>query len=170
MFHGGGRKLFTVGHWLFLLFHTFPTNSLLSRSAIKLGLIFVKRKDAMKIINSDKAPAPIGPYSQAVEANGMIFLSGQIAIDRDNDNRIPPDVESQTRQVIKNMRAVLAEAGSALDKVVKTTIYLADMNDFAAVNSIYAEYFDASKPARATVEVSRLPKDVKIEIDCIALK
>jgi len=124
----------------------------------------------MKIIQSEKAPAPIGPYSQAVEANGMIFLSGQIAIDRDNANRIPEDVESQTRQVIKNMQAVLAAAGVSLERVVKTTIYLADMNDFAAVNAIYAEFFEASKPARATVEVSRLPKDVKVEIECVAVR
>ncbi len=124
----------------------------------------------MKIIQSENAPAPIGPYSQAVEANGMIFLSGQIAIDRDHDNRIAGDVESQTRQVIKNMRAVLAAAGLGLEQVVKTTIYLADMNGFAAGEAIYAEFFEASKPARATVEVSRLPKDVKIEIDCIAVR
>ncbi len=124
----------------------------------------------MKIIQSEKAPAPIGPYSQAVEANGMIFLSGQIAIDRDNANHIPEDVETQARQVIKNMQAVLAAAGVGLEQVVKTTIYLADMNDFAAVNAVYAEFFDVSKPARATVEVSGLPKGVKIEIDGIAVR
>ncbi|RMH62179.1 MAG: RidA family protein [Calditrichaeota bacterium] len=123
----------------------------------------------MKTIRTDQAPAPIGPYSQAVEANGFIFLSGQIAINP-RDNSIPDDVDAQTRQVITNMVAVLKAAGSDLGKVVKTTIYLSDMNDFSRVNAIYAEYFDQSKPARATVEVRRLPRDVRIEMDCIAVK
>ncbi len=124
----------------------------------------------MKQIKTALAPAPIGPYSQAIMAGGVLYVSGQIAIDVNNNNQIPESIEDQTHIVIRNLKNVLKEAGLELNNIVKTTIYLKDMNDFVAVNTIYAEYFNISKPARATVEVSRLPKDVRIEMDCIALK
>ena len=124
----------------------------------------------MKIIYSDNAPDPIGPYSQAVEINGFIFSSGQIAIDPSNGEIISDKLEDQVHQVIKNLQSVLKAAGSDLSKVVKTTIYITNMNDFSAINKIYNDYFGQTKPARSTVEVSALPKNVLIEIDCIAIK
>lgn len=122
----------------------------------------------MQIIQTDDAPQAIGPYSQAIKANGMLFVSGQIPLDKDG-NLDSEDVEDQTNQVMKNLNEVLKAGGSSLDKVVKTTIFLNDMEDFARVNEVYATYFPKHKPARATVEVSRLPKDVLVEIDCIAI-
>lgn len=122
-----------------------------------------------EIINSKEAPAAIGPYSQAIKAAGMVFLSGQIPLDPVSGEISGDSIEAQTEQVMKNIKAVLNEAGSGLDKVVKTTIYLADLGDFAVVNGIYGSYFIDSPPARATVEVSGLPKGVKVEIDAIAL-
>lgn len=124
----------------------------------------------MNYIKSDNAPEPIGPYSQATEINGLIFTSGQIAINPLNGEVEAENIEEQTQQVIKNLEAVLQAGDSALSKVLKTTIYLSNMNDFSQVNKIYAEYFNKSKPARSTVEVSCLPKNVLIEIDCIATK
>ena len=124
----------------------------------------------MNYLKTNKAPEPIGPYSQATEINGFIFTSGQIAIDPSSAEIISSKIEDQTRQVIKNLQEVLLAGNSSLAKVVKTTIFLSDMNNFAKVNEIYGEYFGTSKPARSTVEVSRLPKDVLIEIDCIATK
>lgn len=124
----------------------------------------------MKIIYSDNAPDPIGPYSQAVEINGFIFSSGQIAIDPSNGEIISDKLEDQVHQVIKNLQSVLKAAGSDLSKVVKTTIFITNMNDFSAINKIYNDYFGQTKPARSTVEVSALPKNVLIEIDCIAIK
>ena len=124
------------------------------------------------IIQTSSAPAPVGPYSQAVKASGsMLFASGQIALDPETGSLVGgDDVVAQTEQVMKNLGAVLTEAGANWDSVVKTTVFLDDMNDFAAVNAVYAKYFnDESAPARACVEVARLPKDVKVEIDCIAL-
>lgn len=125
---------------------------------------------SVKIIKSDNAPAPIGPYSQAVESNGFIFTSGQIAIDPKSNQLIEGDVTEQARLVFENLKAVLQAGGSGLDKVIKTTIFLQNMSDFGAVNELYAQYFEKSLPARSTVEVSRLPKDVLIEVDCIAIK
>ncbi|NJM60494.1 MAG: endoribonuclease L-PSP [Oscillatoriales cyanobacterium RU_3_3] len=125
-----------------------------------------------KIIRTDKAPAPVGPYNQAIAATGTtIFVAGQIAIDtRINDIVYTDDVAKQTEQVMANLGAILTEAGANWSNVVKTTVFLKDMNDFAAVNAVYAKYFDeATAPARACVEVSRLPKDVLVEIDCIAV-
>lgn len=125
-----------------------------------------------KIIRTDKAPAPVGPYNQAIAATGtMLFVAGQIAIDtRINDVVCTDDVAKQTEQVMANLAAILTEAGANWSNVVKTTVFLKDMNDFAAVNAVYAKYFDeATAPARACVEVSRLPKDVLVEIDCIAV-
>ncbi len=124
----------------------------------------------MKIIRTKQAPEPIGPYSQAVESNGLIFTSGQIAIDPTSNTLIEGDVVEQARQVFENLKAVLEAAGSDLEHVVKTTIYLKDMNDFVRVNEIYATYFGKAAPARSTVQVARLPKDVAIEVDCIAEK
>ncbi len=123
----------------------------------------------MKTISTDKAPQAIGPYSQAVEYNGMIFTSGQIAL-LPNGELAGEDIDTQTRQVLNNLSEVLKEAGSSLQKVLKTTIFLADMNDFAKVNAIYEEFFGTHKPSRSTVAVKTLPKNVKIEIDCIAVK
>jgi len=124
----------------------------------------------MKIIESKKAPLPIGPYSQAVEVNGFIFTSGQIAIDPSNNQLIDGSAAEQTKQVLENLKQVLSTAGASLDKVVKTTIFIKNMDDFAEINEAYAGYFSANRPARSTVEVARLPKDVLVEIDCIAVK
>ncbi|MBD3223267.1 MAG: hypothetical protein GF313_00945 [Caldithrix sp.] len=123
-----------------------------------------------RVIQSDKVPAPIGPYSQAIEANGFVFTSGQIALDAATGQLIEGGVEEQTRKVLDNVKAILDAGGIGLNDVVKTTIYLKNISDFSTVNQIYAEYFGESMPARSTVEVSRLPKDVFIEIDCMALK
>ena len=123
-----------------------------------------------KIITSNGAPAPIGPYSQAVVANGMLFVSGQICIDAATGGLVHADISSETHQVMKNIRAILTEAGTDFSKVVKTTIFVKDLNNFNIINSVYGEYFMAMEPpARETVEVSRLPKDVNVEISCIAL-
>jgi 2-iminobutanoate/2-iminopropanoate deaminase len=127
-----------------------------------------RRTIVLKKINSDKAPAPIGPYSQAIALDNLLFTSGQIAIDPNTGDIIDGDVVAQTRQVLENLKAVLSAAGCTIDSVVKTTIYLKNMDDFTQVNEIYAKYFSDSLPARSTVEVSRLPKNVLVEIDCIA--
>lgn len=124
----------------------------------------------MKTIESKNAPAPIGPYAQAVEINGFIFTSGQIALDPVTGNLVSENLEEQVHQVFKNLIAVLEAGDTDLSKVVKTTIYLKNMSDFTLVNKIYADYFGTATPARSTVEVSRLPKDVLIEIDCIVSK
>jgi 2-iminobutanoate/2-iminopropanoate deaminase len=123
----------------------------------------------MESIKTDRAPEAIGPYSQAIKANGFIFASGQIPLDPATMQIVAGGIEEQTGRVLKNLKAVLEAAGSSLDHVVKTTVYLADMSEFAAMNEIYARYFGARKPARATVQVARLPRDVRIEIDVVAL-
>ena len=120
-------------------------------------------------VSTDKAPGAIGPYSQAVKANGFVFLSGQIPLDPASGEIVAGDIKAQTRRVLENLEAVLDAAGSSLEKVVKTTVFLSNMEDFPGMNEIYAEYFGESSPARATVEVARLPKDVLIEIDMIAV-
>ncbi len=124
---------------------------------------------SIRSIQSNNVPAPIGPYSQAVEANGFIFTSGQIALDAESGKIVEGGVEAQARKVFENVRAILEAGGSGLQQVVKTSIYLKNIGDFNTINEIYAEYFGQSLPARSTVEVSRLPKDVFIEVDCIAL-
>ncbi len=124
----------------------------------------------MEIIQTDRAPQAIGPYSQAVRANGFIFASGQIPLDPVTMQIVEGGVERQTEQVLNNLRGVIEAAGSSLDRVVKTTVYLADMSDFSAMNEIYAKFFGATKPARATVQVARLPRDVRVEIDVIAME
>ncbi|MEB3164214.1 MAG: Rid family detoxifying hydrolase [Prochlorothrix sp.] len=125
-----------------------------------------------RIIQTDDAPAPVGPYNQAIVATGsFLFASGQIALDATTGILVAPeDVEAQTHKVMENLRSVLLAAGVDFAQVVKTTIFLANMNDFAKVNAIYSQYFDgAMAPARATVQVARLPKDALVEIDCIAV-
>jgi len=121
-----------------------------------------------EIGNTSKAPNAIGPYSQAIKVNKMVFLSGQIAIDPKTQQFIEGDIEIQTRMVIYNLKSVLEASGSSLENVVKTTIYLTDINDFSKVNEIYASYFSSGKPARSTVCVAALPKNAKVEIDAIA--
>ena len=116
------------------------------------------------------APAAIGPDSQAVVAGGMVFCSGQIPLDPATGQMVAGDVSAQTRRVLDNLGAVLAAAGSSFAHVVKTSIFLADLNDFVAVNAVYAEYFTGVLPARATVQVSRLPRDARVEIDCVAVR
>ena len=120
-------------------------------------------------IETPNAPRPIGPYSQAIRAGDFVFLSGQIPLDPTTGAVAEGDTAEQARRVLLNLMAVLEAAGSSLSKVVKTTIYLSDLNDFGAVNQVYGEYFGDAKPARSTVQVSRLPRDVRVEIDAIAL-
>ncbi len=122
----------------------------------------------MDIISTDRAPQALGPYSQAIRANGFIFCSGQIPIDPVAGAVTATTAADQARQAITNLRHVLEAAGSGLDKVVKTTVFISDMNDFAVVNGVYAELFGDTKPARSCVQAARLPKDVKIEIEAIA--
>ncbi|SFV74980.1 Bona fide RidA/YjgF/TdcF/RutC subgroup [hydrothermal vent metagenome] len=122
----------------------------------------------MEFVQTDKAPSAIGPYSQAVIANGMVYTSGQIALTRYN-LMLEDDIVVQTKQVLENLKAILEEAGSSMDNVIKTTIFLSSMDDFATVNEIYEEAFGSHKPARATVAVKTLPKNALVEIDAIAL-
>lgn len=123
----------------------------------------------MDVVSTDKAPGAIGPYSQAVKVNGLVFCSGQIPIDPATGSFVSEEIAEQTEQVLKNLNAVLESAGSGLDRVVKTTVFLADMDDFAAMNEVYSKYFDTNKPARATVQAARLPRDAKVEIECVAV-
>ena len=122
-----------------------------------------------QIVSTEQAPRAIGPYSQAVVAGGFLFASGQIPLDPRTGEFVAGGVREQTEQVMRNLGAVLAAAGSGFDRVVKTTVYLADMNDFAAMNEVYGLYFAADPPARATVQAARLPRDARVEIDLIAL-
>jgi len=123
-----------------------------------------------EIISTKDAPQAIGPYSQAIKANGFIFTSGQIAIDPATQQVIVGDAAAQTDRVLRNLSEILEAAGSGLGKVVRATVFLKDMGDFAAVNAVYGKYFSTAPPARSTVEVARLPKDVLVEIDVIALE
>ena len=120
-------------------------------------------------IQTDGAPKAIGPYSQAIKALGMVFASGQIPLDPTTGQIVEGDITRQTERVLNNLKAVLEAAGSSLDRVVKTTVFLADLSEFAAMNEAYGKFFGDTPPARSTVEVSRLPRDVRIEIDAIAL-
>jgi 2-iminobutanoate/2-iminopropanoate deaminase len=122
-----------------------------------------------EIISTENAPGAIGPYSQAVKVGGFVFCSGQIPIDPQTGNFISEEVAEQTEQVLKNLSAVLEAAGTGLNNVVKTTVFLADMNDFTAMNEVYARFFTENKPARATVQAARLPRDARVEIECIAV-
>ncbi|HEY8671349.1 MAG TPA: RidA family protein [Terriglobales bacterium] len=122
-----------------------------------------------EVISTSGAPKAIGPYSQAIRANGFVFISGQVAIDPATQQVIDGDVAVQTDRVLKNLSAILEAAGGGLDKVVRSTVFLKNMSDFAAMNEVYGKYFKEDPPARSTVEVARLPKDVLVEIDVIAL-
>lgn len=122
-----------------------------------------------KIVSSERAPKAIGPYSQAVIANGFAFLSGQIPLDPATNQLIEGDVAAQTERVLENLKAVLEACGSSLRWVVKTTVFLKSMDEFAKMNEVYGRYFKENPPARATVEAARLPRDVRVEIECIAM-
>lgn len=121
-----------------------------------------------EMVKSDSAPAAIGPYSQAIKANGFVFLSGQIALDPRTGQMVGQDIKTQTRRVLDSLKAVLAAAGSSLEKVVRCTVFLRDMNDFGPMNEEYGSYFRELPPARTTVQVGKLPRDALIEIDVIA--
>lgn len=120
-------------------------------------------------IKTHRAPAALGPYSQAVKANGFVFVSGQVAIDPASNQLIEGDVSRQTEQVLQNVAQILAAAGTSMDRVMRTTVFLKNMNDFPQMNAVYGKHFPEPYPARSTVEVARLPKDVLVEIDVIAL-
>ena len=123
-----------------------------------------------QIISTTNAPAAIGPYSQAVKAGNLLFVSGQIPLDPATGNLVEGDVTVQAKRVFENVKAILTEAGADFSNVVKTTVFLKDMNDFAAMNEVYATFFPSNPPARSAVEVARLPKDASIEIEAIAVK
>ena len=123
----------------------------------------------MNAVSTPDAPAAIGPYSQAVLHGGLVYCSGQIALDPATGAVVEGGVPEQTRQVLRNLGAVLAAAGSGPERVLKTTVYLRDMADFSAMNTVYAEFFGSARPARATVAVAGLPRDVRVEIDCVAV-
>ena len=122
------------------------------------------------VVYTDNAPKPIGPYSQAIVASGsMLFVAGQVPLDPSTGQLVAGDIKAHTRQVMKNLENILKQAGTSFANVVKTTVFLKDMNDFPAMNEVYGEYFKEKPPARSTVEVARLPKDVRVEIDLIAI-
>lgn len=125
---------------------------------------------AKTVVYSADAPEPIGPYSQAIQAGNMLFISGQIAIQKSSGNILNSDIQVETKQVMENISHILKAAGMNFNNVVKSSIFLKDMNNFPKVNEIYGQYFQQQPPARETVEVSRLPKDVNVEISCIAVK
>jgi 2-iminobutanoate/2-iminopropanoate deaminase len=122
-----------------------------------------------EVIATNRGPKAIGPYSQAIRGNGFLFVSGQIALDPSTQQLAAADIQGQTARVMENLKGILEAAGSSLDRVVRTTVFLADMNEFASMNEIYGRYFPAEPPARSTVQAARLPRDVRVEIDVIAL-
>lgn len=122
-----------------------------------------------EVIHTNDAPAALGPYSQAIKAGNLLFVSGQVPLVPETMEVVEGDVQAQTAQSLKNLKAILAESGVDFSNVVKTTVFIKDMNEFGAINEVYAEYFGENKPARACVEVARLPKDVKVEIEVIAV-
>lgn len=164
--------LLTMGVLLYLMFH-FQHNQPMETAKISsdtLSLAHSNRSTVMHtIIKSDRAPEPIGPYNQAVRAGNTLYVSGQIAINRETGEMITNDIASETHQVMRNLEFILHEAGMGFRNVVKCTIFLRDMNDFTTVNNIYGQYFTSHFPARETVQVARLPKDVGVEISCIAV-
>ncbi|HEX8393442.1 MAG TPA: RidA family protein [Longimicrobium sp.] len=123
----------------------------------------------MQQVHTDNAPAAIGPYSQAIVANGFVFTAGQVPFDPKTMQLVQGHISSQTEQVMKNLKAILVQAGADLSSVVKTTVFLQDMNDFAEMNEVYARHFGDHKPARSTVQVARLPRDAAVEIECVAV-
>jgi 2-iminobutanoate/2-iminopropanoate deaminase len=127
-----------------------------------------RRKIMKDIVLTDRGPKPIGPYSQAIKSNGFVFVSGQIALDTKTGEFAAPEIKLQTEKVLENLKGILEASGASLSHVVKATVYLKDMNDFAAMNEVYARFFTVAPPARSTVQVSRLPKDALVEIDVIA--
>ena len=122
-----------------------------------------------KVVATDKAPKAIGPYSQAIVYGGLAYLSGQIPLDPATGQLVEGDIAAQTTRVLENLKAVLEACGSGLDRVVKTTVYIKDMGEFAKMNEVYGKYFSENPPARSTVEAARLPRDVRVEIDAIAM-
>jgi 2-iminobutanoate/2-iminopropanoate deaminase len=122
-----------------------------------------------EIVSTDHGPKAIGPYSQAVKANGFVFISGQVALNPATGQLVEGGIAQQTERVLENLRGIVEASGSSMHKAVKVSVFLKDMNDFAAMNEVYARFFPSAPPARSTVEVARLPKDVRIEIDLIAL-
>jgi 2-iminobutanoate/2-iminopropanoate deaminase len=122
-----------------------------------------------EVIATDRGPKAIGPYSQAIRANGFVFVSGQIPLDPATQQLVAGDIQVQTERVLENLKGIVEAAGSSLDRVVRATVFLTDMNEFAAMNEVYGRYFRNQPPARSTVQVSRLPRDVRVEIDVIAL-
>src|SRR5438128_2042349 len=122
-----------------------------------------------EIVSTENAPGAIGPYSQAIKAGGLVFCSGQIPIDPATGTFVSENIGEQTEQVLRNLSAVLTASGCGLNEVVKTTVFLADMNDFGEMNEVYARFFSNNKPARATVQAARLPRDARVEIECIAV-
>ncbi|SKC64729.1 RidA family protein [Maledivibacter halophilus] len=123
----------------------------------------------LKIVHTDKAPAAVGPYSQGVSAGNLLFVSGQMPFNTETGEMVRGNVEDETRQCLENVKAILEEAGTSLENVVKATVFIRDMDQFDRINKVYGEYFNDHKPARACVEVSRLPKDVNVEIEMIAV-
>jgi len=119
-------------------------------------------------ISTDSGPKAIGPYSPAIKANGLLFVSGQVAFDPRTQKLVEGDVSKQTERVMENLKGIVEAAGSSMEKAVKTTVFLADMGDFAAMNEVYGRYFTSAPPARATVQVARLPRDARVEIELIA--
>ncbi len=126
-------------------------------------------RPTMQSVHTDNAPAAIGPYSQAMVANGFVFTAGQVPFDPQTMQLVDGDIAAQTEQVMRNLQAILQQAGADLSTVVKTTVFLQDMNDFAAMNEVYARYFGDHKPARSTVQVARLPRDAQVEIEVVAV-
>jgi len=120
------------------------------------------------IVLTDRGPKPIGPYSQAVKSNGFLFVSGQVAIDPRSNEFVPGDIRQQTERALENLKGILEASGANLHHVIKTTVFLKDMNDFAAMNEVYGRFFTAAQPARSTVQVARLPKDALVEIEVMA--
>jgi 2-iminobutanoate/2-iminopropanoate deaminase len=123
----------------------------------------------IEIVATDRGPKAIGPYSQGIKANGFLFVSGQIALDPQTQQVVEGDAARQTERVLENLKGIVEAAGSSIHRVVKTTVFLADINDFAVMNEVYARYFTTHRPARSTVEAARLPRNVRVEIDLIAL-
>jgi 2-iminobutanoate/2-iminopropanoate deaminase len=138
--------------------------------AVALCLNVAPAQNARAVVSTDKAPKAIGPYSQAIIAGNLVFASGQLGIDPVTNAFVQGGIKEQTEQVLKNLKAVLTEAGTSLENVASCTVFLKDMNDFAAMNEVYGKYFIAKPPSRATVQVAKLPKDGLIEISCIAAK
>ncbi|MGB5985492.1 MAG: RidA family protein [Desulfobacterales bacterium] len=121
------------------------------------------------IVSTDQAPGAIGPYSQAVKTDSLVFVSGQLPLNPETGDLVTDDIAAETRQSMENLKAILEAAGSGMDRVVKATVFIADMDDFPAINAVYGEYFQGDPPARACVEVARLPKDARVEVEAVAL-